>query len=221
VITAVPAVPPVTVPVAEPTVATEGDPELHTPPPELVRLMEEPVQTVVGPEIADGLGFTVTGATTKQPVERVYVIRVTPGVTPVMVPDADPMVATDVLPLVHVPPGTAFVSVSEFPTQIVIPIVPGTPIIGPGLGLTVTVYTSKHPVESIYVITAVPAATPVTTPVEDPTVATPGEPELQTPPDGLPVKAIVDPTHTLFGPLITGFGFTMILIVPYTPGETV
>ena len=56
--TAVPAVTPVTTPVAEPTVATDGVVLLHEPP--LVASLNvevEPGQTVIVPEIADGNGF--------------------------------------------------------------------------------------------------------------------------------------------------------------------
>jgi len=68
---ATPADRPVNVPVAEPIVATAAGPALHTPPPELVRLMDEPVQTTDGPLIAAGEGLTVIGAVTKQPVGSV------------------------------------------------------------------------------------------------------------------------------------------------------
>lgn len=62
-------------------------------------------------------------------------------------------------------------------------------------------------------IVELPAATPVTTPVEEFIVATPGVPLLQVPPVfPLLLKLMVAPVHTVFGPLIVpafGIGFTV------------
>jgi len=71
---------------------------------------------------------------------------------------------------------------------------------------------ARQPVGNIYVMTAVPAVIPATTPDEEPTPAIPGEPDVQTPPVGDPVRFIVDPVHTVLGPVITGVGFTVIVI---------
>jgi len=81
-------------------------------------------------------------------VANVYVITDVPAETPVRIPDNEPMVATAVVPLLHVPPGTAFISVMLLPAQIVIPGTPDEPM-GPGSGLTVTVVVTKQPVGSI------------------------------------------------------------------------
>jgi len=54
-----------------------------------------------------------------------------------------------------------------------------------------------------------PALAPVTIPVEDPTLAMPLLLLLHTPPEILPVKPVVRPTHTLVVPLITGVVFTV------------
>jgi hypothetical protein len=51
-------------------------------------------------------------------------------------------VATAVLALDHVPPGTLLERVVVEPTQMVV-----EPVMGPGLGLTVTVVLVEHPVE--------------------------------------------------------------------------
>lgn len=51
---------PLTIPEAEPTVATRGLLLVHAPPEvELVSVIDEPAQTVDGPEIAAGEAFTV------------------------------------------------------------------------------------------------------------------------------------------------------------------
>lgn len=71
-------------------------------------------------------------------------------------------------------------------------------------------------------ITAVPADTPVTTPVEEPTVATEGLPDDHTPPPGELAKAMLDPTHTWVGPVIAaGIGSTVTLIVAKHPVDNV
>jgi len=61
------------------------------------------------------------------------VISVVPGVAPVTIPDDDPIVATEVVPLLHVPPPPSL-SVIVAPTQTA----PG-PVMEPGSGLMVTV----------------------------------------------------------------------------------
>lgn len=56
----VPTLMPVTTPLEEPTTATDDDDVLHTQPEvATVRVMEDPVQTVDGPDIAAGSGCTV------------------------------------------------------------------------------------------------------------------------------------------------------------------
>ncbi len=67
-----------------------------------------------------------------------------PGDTVVTVPVADPIVATVVLALLHVPPGVAFVSVVGVPIQVA-----SVPPIAAGKGLTVTFLVAKHPVGSV------------------------------------------------------------------------
>lgn len=57
---------------------------------------------------------------------------------------------------------------------------------------------------------AVPTDIPVTTPVEDPTVATPGEPDVHLPPATESLKVVVLPSHKVVVPLmIDGIGFTV------------
>jgi hypothetical protein len=59
VITAVPALKPDTIPVADPTVATAVLPELQVPAPVLARIVDEFSHNVADPVMADGSGFTV------------------------------------------------------------------------------------------------------------------------------------------------------------------
>ncbi len=65
VIVGVPAVVPVTTPVALPTLTA---PELHTPPVEPLRVMLPPGQMLLPIAIGTGSGFTVTGIVLAQPV---------------------------------------------------------------------------------------------------------------------------------------------------------
>ena len=81
---------------------------------------------------------------------------------------------------------------------------------------TVTVAVFVQPFVFIYVITLVPAETPVTKPVAL-TVATLGVAEVQ----GVvawavaePVNCVVEATTTLRVPVIVGNGFTVIIVVP-------
>ena len=68
----------------------------------------------------------------------------TPEVTPVTIPDVEPMVATPVLLLVHVPPEVASVNVVVKPTHTFV-----VPPIAAGFGLTVKLVTAIQPVLSV------------------------------------------------------------------------
>jgi hypothetical protein len=76
------------------------------------------------------------------------------------------------------------------------------PDIPDGKGLTVTIILAVQPAPSAYITEALPAATPVTTPVEGLTVAiVPGE-QLHVPPlDGL-LSTVVPPGQTCAKPVI-------------------
>jgi hypothetical protein len=63
-----------------------------------------------------------------------------PRDTPPIIPDDDPIVATEVLPLVHKPPPTASLSVLLLPLH-----TSRLPRIGPGSGLTVMVVETAQP----------------------------------------------------------------------------
>src|SRR5690242_14005890 len=119
-----------------------------------------------------------------------------PTVTPVNTPVDDPMVATPVLLLVHVPAPAPSLNVVEPPTH-----TPGVPAIGE-IGFTVTVAEVKQPPGIVYDIRAVPADTPVTIPDELPMVATPVLPLTQTPPLTPSLSVVVLPWQTFIVPVI-------------------
>ena len=72
-----------------------------------------------------------------------------------------------------------------------------------GNAFTVTVVLALKP-HKVYVITAVPPETPVTSPVEGLTVATDGVADDQVPPAKICDNEIVLPATTLVKPLISG-----------------
>lgn len=74
-----------------------------------------------------------------------------------------------------------------------------------GSAFMVTVVVTGMP-ETVYVMTAAPAVTPVTIPVLEPTVATPLLPLLQVPPTVALLKVVVLPTQAIAVPvfLFTG-----------------
>ena len=79
----------------------------------------------------------------------------------VTIPDDVPMGAMALLLLLHVPPPVVLVNVAAIPEQILV-----APLIVAGLAFIVTSCIAKQPVaDSLYVIVAVPADTPVTIPL--------------------------------------------------------
>lgn len=126
-----------------------------------------------------------------------------PALTPVTTPLPE-MVATDGVLLLHVPPDTLFESVVVEPIPTLV-----APVIEPGVRPLVTImflteYVGQVP-DNQYVIHAVPADTPVTTP-EELTVAVAEELLLHVPPDIVVVIAAVPPIHTLDGPVMESAG---------------
>jgi len=87
---------------------------LQLPPPTSVSVITEPAQTLEGPEIAVGSGFTVTGFVRAQPVDKVYEIVAVPDATPSTIPDV-PIVAMEPVALVQIPPEEVSVSVIVVP----------------------------------------------------------------------------------------------------------
>jgi hypothetical protein len=123
------------------------------------------------------------------------------------------MVATAVLLLLHVPPGTLSVRV----------VVPGLqmfamPSIG-ATGFTVTVDIAAHPVLSEYVMVAVPAVTAVAMPDNEPMIIL--LLLVHVPPEIASVKSVDDPLQMLVTPDTDANGFTVKVDVVAHPGTSV
>ena len=109
-----------TIPEEEPTVPTAILLLLHMPP-VLVSLKAEvdPEQILVVPVIAPGNGFTVSEYIEKQPPAISWkVIAVVPADTPVIMPVMEPMEATPVLLLLHMPLGVGSDNTEELAGQV-------------------------------------------------------------------------------------------------------
>lgn len=137
----------------------------------------------------------------------VYVIVATPGDTPVTTPVVDTTVAIEVAPLLHVPP-PASLSVIVAPVQ-----TDDSPAMGDGNGSTVTTFVEEHPDVAVYDMVVVPAETPLTTPVEEPIVATDVVLLVQWPPVVASAIVIVEPTQTSEGPVIVPGGDTIVTVI--------
>jgi hypothetical protein len=106
---------------------------LQVPPPDAVRVVVLPIQTVCVPVIEPGDVLTVTTFEVLQPVANVYSIVVKPVVPPaVTIPVDASTVATAPLLLVHTPPAGVLLSSVELLTQI-----DARPVIAVGSSLTV------------------------------------------------------------------------------------
>jgi hypothetical protein len=124
----------VTTPDAEPTVAIVVLPELQVPPVvALLNVVVAPEQIVDAPEMLPGTPMTVTVVVGAVPQPFEYVITAVPGVPPVTEPVSEPMVAIDVLLLLHVPPVIPSLNV-----RVAVVHTFERPLIGPGLFKTVT-----------------------------------------------------------------------------------
>jgi hypothetical protein len=89
-------------------------------------------------------------------------------------------------------------------------------------GLTVTIVAAAQPRYEVYVMANVPADTPETTPVDDPTVAIESAVVLQVPPALVFVNVAVAPTQTdVAPPKVTGDAFTVITCVVEQPVPSV
>ena len=109
-----------------------------------------------------------------------------------MITPSVPTVATEALPDIHTPPGTLLVNVVVEPAHTV-----DTPDVTPGFTLTDTGNVLLQPVPNVYVISAVPAVTPVTTPVAGFTFPMVMFELLQVPPDGELDRLVVRPIQVL------------------------
>jgi hypothetical protein len=125
---------PVTIPVPEPMVASVTLLLLQFPPDVgLLNVIVVPTHTFAVPDMAAGNGFIVTGKIVWQPVGKVYEIETTPAVMPVTIPVPLPIVATEVLSLVHVPPLVVSLKVIVNPSHTF-----EGPVIDAGNGFTTT-----------------------------------------------------------------------------------
>jgi hypothetical protein len=141
----VPALTPVTTPVAVATVATDPVPCTHVPPlTEFDNVVVEPWQSTIVPVIAPGIGLTVIVRVTKQLVPIVYVITAVPTATPLTTPVEVPTSAILALLVLQVPPAVVFANVVVALIHTV-----DAPVIAAGNGLTVMLVTVKHPVLSL------------------------------------------------------------------------
>ena len=115
-------------------VATLVVPLTHVPPEgELPKVIEEPTQTAVEPEIAAGEAFTVKVEVTKQ-LPIVYVITDVPAEMPVIMPVAGSIVAIAVALLLQVPPEGEALRLTEDKAHTAV-----GPVMLPGCTFTVTV----------------------------------------------------------------------------------
>ena len=208
-----PALTPVTVP--EATVANAGVPLDHVPP-VLVSpsRVVAPTQTVAIPVIGAGKGLMVTVRVPEQPEPVVIEIIEVPAVTPVTMP-VEPTVEFELLEL----------QVPELPSDNVV-VEPthseAVPVMTDIAGFTVTTVLVRQPVAVIvYLMVAVTGEIPVTTPVNDPTVACAGFRLVQVPPVLSSVRFVVAPAQTLSVPsMADGNGLivsTLVLMHPLEP----
>lgn len=128
-----------------------------------------------------------------------------PAPTPVTTPLASTL-AMLLLLLDHVPPPVVLLNVVVLPGHTVLP-----PLIAAGLASIVATLVVRQP-DTVYVILAVPADTPLNTPAGDVTDATDVEPLDHVPPDGLLLSVLVVPAHSSSVPLIV-LGTALIVIV--------
>jgi hypothetical protein len=141
-----------------------------------------------------GTLLTVMGLVTTQ-VPTVYRTVSRPVLRPLTRPDEEPITALVTDDILHVPAGV---------TSAIEMVAPGQtdegPVMAEGAAMTVTIFVTVQPEPMTYDIVAVPADMPVTTPDDDPTEATKGEPELHVPPVTESVKAVGSPIQTTDGP---------------------
>ena len=218
---AVPAVTPFTAPVVAFTVATDGVRLLQLPPliPLLVNVAVEPMQTVKAPLTVPAFasGLTVINFVEMNEPQLfviVYWIDAFPAATPVTKPVVVFTVATDGVTLLQLPPVVpllVYVVVDPAHTA-------AAPLTVPAFGIAFTVINFvalavPQLLVMVYLIVAVPDATPVITPVLAFTVATDGVRLLQLPPlVPLLEYVVVEPIQTADAPLtVPPFGIEIIV----------
>jgi hypothetical protein len=117
---------------------------------------------------------------------------------PVIVPDVVGVVATPVLPLLHVPPPVAVSVVTLSSHNRAVPVIAGA--CGLTVNTIVAVATPQLP-DTVYVIFAVPVALPETTPVTKLMLAVPGASLIHVPPVTPFANVAVEPRQTVVGPV--------------------
>lgn len=176
---------------------------LHTPPVTVsINIVYVPAQIVESPIMVPVLAgvFTVTGIVAEfvpQLLVSVYDIFASPPVIPVTSPVLLPTVAMLGLSLVHVPPEGEELKVIVDPAH-----TEAGPETGSGNTSTVTVCVAKQPPAPVYVISAVPIAMPVMSPVTGSAVAIPVDPEAHVPPEGELLNVVTAPAQTVAMPVI-------------------
>ena len=131
-----------------------------------------------------------------------------PAETPFTVPESDPTLTLDEV-LLHTPPLIQSVTVVTPPIQ-----TEGSAR-GHGAVVTVMIDEVKQPVGYVYVIAAVPPATPHTLPLAEPMVAIATAPLVHVPPVVASDSVRQEPMQTLAGPVIAGgVGLIEIVAVP-------
>jgi len=132
--------------------------------------------------------------------------------TPLTIPVPEPMAAVEGSLELQVPPGVTSPRVVAAPWQSVV-----VPVIGAGIGSTVSVTQVAQPVGNVYVMTGLPDATPVTIPEDEPTVARAVLELVQVPPVRALVRVITEPAQTFIAPAIAAVGFTVTIVVVVQP----
>ena len=196
---------PVTMPEAEPIDATDGL-ALDQLPPVVAfdRVVVAPMVTKGALVIAAGDALMVIVVVLMHPLPSEYVMVAVPGDIPVTTPVAESTVAFAGLLVDQMPPGVAWLSAVVAPTQTL-----SVPFMAAVAAFTVTCVILEQPAPIAYVTLVVPTATPVTMPVEMPTVAFVGALLTHVPPVVVLESVIVWPTQTTFSPrLAESAGFT-------------
>lgn len=204
-----PAASPVTRPV-ELIVAIDGDAELHVPPEVAFESVVVPPGHIDNVPVIGFAAFTVTVYVANDDPQlfvSVCVISTVPADTPRTTAELLPTVATEGLDEDHVPP------LIVPPRAIVCPMitVEGPPMVpAAGAPFIVAVPVRTQPATDVYVIIAVPGATPVRTPLDEPISAMEVLLLTHVPPPGAEVNVLVADAQILKPPVIVpGVGFTV------------
>lgn len=221
-IVVVPTNKPVTIPDDEPTVAINILAEDHVPPATVLKSVVVSVgHTFVIPVMVPAFvaGLTVTtrvAIAVPQLFVTVYDIVLVPAITPLTMPVAEPMVATAVLVDDQMPPVILLLNdvVAAGHTVAVPDIVPASVV---ELMVTTRVAAAvPQLLETVYEMVDDPNATPVTIPVDEPTVAVVVLVDVQTPPVAVLLSVVVAAGQTMEIPEMVpafGKGFTVKIAV--------